>query len=214
MGFAKAPSRQDRLVYAAAAVLLAYPDEEQARNLALVEEALAESGALPRFQPTLDHLRSLPLMEAQSFHVQEFDLSRRHALHLSYWTDGDTRRRGEVLASIKAVYRESGLLVDTAGELPDHLPMVLEFTAADPERGLALLNRFRASLELIRLGLLADDLPHAGVLVAVCDLLPGASPQTRAEVQARFGQVQPIELVGLDPSLPSGLALVDARSLR
>ena len=86
--------------------------------------------------------------------------------------------------------------------------------AADPERGLALLNRFRASLELIRLGLLADDLPHAGVLVAVCDLLPGASPQTRAEVQARFGQVQPIELVGLDPSLPSGLALVDARSLR
>ena len=62
--------------------------------------------------------------------------------------------------------------------------------------------------------LLADDLPHAGVLVAVCDLLPGASPQTRAEVQARFGQVQPIELVGLDPSLPSGLALVDARSLR
>ena len=119
-----------------------------------------------------------------------------------------------MLASIKAVYRESGLLVDIAGELPDHLPMVLEFTAADPERGLALLNRFRASLELIRLGLLADDLPHAGVLVAVCDLLPGASPQTRAEVQARFGQVQPIELVGLDPSLPSGLALVDARSLR
>ncbi len=198
----------------AAAMLLAYPEPELLERIDLVQAALTDTGALEQFRPVLAHLRGAPLGELQSYHVQEFDLSRRHALHLSYWTDGDTRRRGEVLASIKAVYRESGLLVDIAGELPDHLPMVLEFTAADPERGLALLNRFRASLELIRLGLLADDLPHAGVLVAVCDLLPGASPQTRAEVQARFGQVQPIELVGLDPSLPSGLALVDARSLR
>ena len=29
------------------------------------------------------------------WYVQEYDLSRRHSLHLSYWTDGDTRRRGE-----------------------------------------------------------------------------------------------------------------------
>jgi nitrate reductase delta subunit len=76
--------------------------------------------------------------------------------------------------------------------------MVLEFTAADPERGFGLLDRFRASVELIRLGLAKDNLPHAGVLTAICDLLPGPSPTTRAEVQTRFGEVQPIELVGLD----------------
>lgn len=191
-------ARDDVVVCQAAALVLAYPEAELLERLDVIEAALTDAGALERFLPVLTHLRGAALGELQAFHVQEFDLSRRHALHLSYWTDGDTRRRGEVLASIKAVYRESGLVVDAGGELPDHLPMVLEFAAVDPGRGFDLLNRFRASLELIRLGLVADVLPHAGVLEAVCGLLPGASPRTRAEVQARFGDIQPMELVGLD----------------
>jgi nitrate reductase delta subunit len=182
----------------AAALVLAYPEAELLKQLDTIEAALAGSPAAEQFAPVLAHLRSLSLREAQSYHVQEFDLSRKHALHLSYWTDGDTRRRGEVLAEIKGVYRESGLLVDTGGELPDYLPMVLEFAATDPARGLELLQRFRASLELIRLGLEADRLPHAGVLAAICACLPGESPRTRAEVQARYGEVQPVEFVGLD----------------
>ena len=112
----------------------------------------------------------MPIMELQSWYVQEFDLSRRHALHLTYWTDGDTRRRGEVLAAIKQTYRDSGLLVDLAGELPDYLPMVLEFAAVGaPASGVALLNTYRASLELLRIGLAEDKLPQAGVVAAVCD---------------------------------------------
>jgi nitrate reductase delta subunit len=182
----------------AAALVLAYPEAGLLDRLDTIEAALAGTPAAERFAPVLAHLRGQSLREVQSYHVQEFDLSRRHALHLSYWTDGDTRRRGEVLAEIKGVYRESGLLVDTGGELPDYLPMVLEFAATDPARGLELLQRFRASLELIRLGLEADRLPHAGVLAAVCACLPGDSPRTRAEVQARYGEVQPVEFVGLD----------------
>ncbi|MCW5954767.1 MAG: hypothetical protein KIT69_21135, partial [Propionibacteriaceae bacterium] len=91
-----------------------------------------------------------------------------------------------------------GLLVATGGELPDYLPMMLEFAVADPERGAGLLQRFRASLELLRLGLTKDGLPHAGVLEAVCGRLPGESPQTHAEVQARYGEARPMEFVGLD----------------
>lgn len=186
------------VVFQAAALVLAYPDEALPDRLDVIEDALAGTDAFALFAPVLDHLRGGPLAELQSYHVQEFDLSRKHALHLSYWTDGDTRRRGEVLAEVKQVYRDSGLLVDTGGELPDYLPMVLEFAVADAERGRDLLQRFRASLELIRLGLTADRLPHAGVLEAICRCLPGESPKTRAEVQARFGEVQPVELVGLD----------------
>jgi len=187
------------VIYAAAAVALAYPDQEVLDRLPLVEQALTEVDALSGFAPTLAHLRSMPLMEAQSWHVQEFDLSRRHAMHLTYWTDGDTRRRGEVLAAIKQTYRDSGLLVDLGGELPDYLPMVLEFAAnGAPALGVALLNTYRASLELLRLGLLKDKLPHAGVVAAICDTLGGPSPQTRAEVQQLIG-APPSELVGLDP---------------
>lgn len=192
------------VVFQAAALCLSYPDTELLDRLDLIEQALAGTPAAEQFAPVLAHLRGRPLVDLQSFHIQEFDLSRRHALHLSYWTDGDTRRRGEVLAEVKAVYRESGLLVDTAGELPDYLPMVLEFAVADPERGVELLQRFRASLELIRLGLEKDGLPHAGVLASVCECLPGESPATLAEVQARYGQAQPVEFVGLNDVVRSG----------
>jgi nitrate reductase delta subunit len=154
---------QTAVVFQAAALVLTYPEAELLSRLDTIEAAL-DGPAAERFAPLLAHLRGTGLSKLQSFHIQEFDLSRRHALHLSYWTDGDTRRRGEVLAEIKGVYRESGLLVDTGGELPDYLPMVLEFAVADPERGVALLQRFRASVELLRLGLTKDGLPHAGPL--------------------------------------------------
>jgi nitrate reductase molybdenum cofactor assembly chaperone NarJ/NarW len=199
-----------RLVLKAASLVLAYPDEELLGRLSTIEHALAGTTAQPQFAPVLHHLRQGPtttptgplthLARLQAFHVAEFDLSRKHALHLSYWTDGDTRRRGAALVDVQSTYRESGLEVDPAGELPDYLPLVLEFAAAAPEAGLALLQRFRASLELIRLGLVADALPHAGVLEAVCDLLPGEAAHSLAEVQARFGEAQPIEFVGLSES--------------
>ncbi len=71
----------------------------------------------------------------QTHYVEVFDLSRKHTLYLSYWTDGDTRRRGEVLAAFKQRYRRSGFLVDTPGELPDYLPLVLEYAARRPATG-------------------------------------------------------------------------------
>ncbi|RRD46627.1 nitrate reductase molybdenum cofactor assembly chaperone [Tessaracoccus sp. OH4464_COT-324] len=186
------------VVFQAAGMLLSYPDEELLARLDLVESAVEEVGQGHYFHPTLAHLRSAPLMELQAFHVQEFDLSRRHALHLTYWTDGDTRRRGEVLAAIKQTYRDSGLLVDLAGELPDFLPMVLEFAATgSPELGVALLNAYRASLELLRIGLAEDKLPQEGVVAAVCQQLGGPSPKTRAEVRDLLAG-PPVETVGLD----------------
>jgi nitrate reductase delta subunit len=191
-------TRDQRVVYSAAALLLSYPDEQLLASLPMVEAAASEVGVGELFAPTITHLRSMPLMDAQAWHVQEFDLSRRHALHLTYWTDGDTRRRGEVLAAIKQTYRDSGLLVDLDGELPDYLPMVLEFCAnGDPEAGVGLLNTYRASLELLRLGLERDDLPHAGVVAAICRTLGGPTPASRAEVQRLIGG-PPTETVGLE----------------
>lgn len=156
-------------------------------------------GGLGRF---LDYLEGTPLGELERRYVDVFDISRRHALYLSYWTDGDTRRRGEVLAGFKAAYRASGFLVDTGGELPDYLPMVLEFSAvADPMAGEQLLRAYRPSLELLRIALIEGDSAYADVLVAVCATLPGASPADRAAVQAMAGG-PPTETVGLEPYDP------------
>ena len=198
-----------RIVRQAASYLLGYPDQALLDRLPLVRSALVEQG-IHDLDELLDHLAVATLEQAQREYVEVFDLSRRHALYLSYWTDGDTRRRGEVLARFKQAYRDSGFLVDTSGELPDFLPMVLEFAAvADPAGGEALLREYRASLELLRIGLLEDDaasVRYAGVVAAVCATLPGASPADRAAVQAMVDG-PPIETVGLEPYDPRLLPL-------
>lgn len=201
--------RRTQVVYLSAAWCLSYPTEELRGRIPLMRAALAEfPGAAAPFEPVLGSLERADLGAVQSEYVQEFDLSKRHSLHLSYWTDGDTRRRGEVLAGFKKVYRQCDVVVDTHGELPDFLPMVLEFAATvDMAAGRELLITFRPSLEMLRLALLDASLPHAGVLQALCDTLPGESPADRNAVMTMAGFGPPTESVGLDPYDPRLLPL-------
>lgn len=139
-----------------------------------------------------------PLPELQQHYVDVFDMNGKHALYLSYWTDGDTRRRGEVLSTFKARYRAGGVLVDTGGELPDYLPMVLEYAArVDPDAGGELLTDYRPSLELLRIALTERDTPYADPVAAVCATLPGESPQDRAAVMRMAAAGPPTETVGV-----------------
>ena len=194
-----------RVVRQVASWCLDYPDRELVERLPQLRAALEEAPTSPPVEALLrlvGHLGRQPLDALQREYVDTFDLHRQCTLYLSYWTDGDTRRRGEVLARFKAAYRASGFLVDTHGELPDHLPMVLEFAAvADPVAGEELLREYRPSLELLRIGLVEDRSPYADVVAAVCATLPGASPADRAAVQAMVGG-PPTESVGLEPYDP------------
>lgn len=200
-----------RVVHQVASWCLGYPDEALIGRVALLRSALAEqppSEAVRLLAGFVDHLASIDPDSLRTEYVDTFDLNRRHTLYLSYWTDGDTRRRGATLAAIKQRYRVAsgtgpGWLVDTGGELPDHLPMVLEYAAlADPVDGRALLAEFRASLELIRLALAERGSPYSDVLAAVCATLPGRSPRSRAEATALAEGGPPTETVGVGPDEP------------
>ncbi|MCR6688737.1 nitrate reductase molybdenum cofactor assembly chaperone [Cellulomonas sp.] len=200
-----------RLVHQIASWCLGYPDDAFVERLPLLTAATEE---LPRgrardgLRGFLDHAVATPADVLRTDYVRIFDLSRKQALYLSYWTDGDTRRRGEVLAGFKERYRASGFLVDTRGELPDHLPLVLEYAAvADPQDGTALLQEYRASLELTRFALIDAGTPYAGVLEAVCSTLPGESPADRAAVHRMAAAGPPTESVGLDSADPRLLPL-------
>ena len=143
--------QQVRVTHQVASWCLSYPDEALLAQLPVLRRAVADLPSGPArhgFIEFLEHVERTPLGELQQNYVAVFDLNRRHALHLSYWTDGDTRRRGEVLLAFKARYRASGFLVNTRGELPDHLPLVLEYSAvADPNDGPILLQEYRPSFE-------------------------------------------------------------------
>lgn len=183
----------------AAALLLGYPDEDWPARLALVREGvgrLTGPGTAPllRFCATV---QDTPVLDLAARYVTTFDRSRRRTLHLTYYTDGDTRRRGAALAALKARYRAHGWQ-PPEDELPDHLPLVLEFAARCPEPGTRLLQDHRPGIELLAMALTDRSSPYADVLAAVLATLPDA-PHGRAAALALARTGPPTESVGLAP---------------
>lgn len=191
-------SRRDRVILQAAAHLLDYPDAAWRERLPLVRNALAAvgGGAARKLVKFVDQTSTPPASDTASHYVDVFDFKNRHSLYLTWWLDGDTRRRGASLVELKAAYRDAGFEF-TDAELPDYLPVVLEFGAATGDLGLLL--RHRPGLELLRLALAEHGTSYGKVLEAVCSTLPGASPKDRAAARALAAGGPPRETVGLDP---------------
>ncbi len=190
--------RNRRIVLRVASSCLCFPDDDVIAAVPTLRAALSDTTGTAGLEEFLTHLaEGAPDVRRQEY-VDLFDLSRKQTLDLSYWTDGDTRRRGETLAIFKRVYRDSGFLVELHGELPDHLAIVTEFAAFAPRAGTTLLQKYRAPLELIRLALAERGSPYAGVVSAVCGVLPGPSPRDRTEAYAMAPPPPKVELVGLD----------------
>lgn len=70
-------------------------------------------------------LASDPL-ELQGAYVQCFDLTAEHSLHLTHHIFGEEKTRGPALIDLGEFYRSYGLQADEK-ELPDYLPVMLEF---------------------------------------------------------------------------------------
>ena len=153
------------VLYQAAALCLTYPDDDFRARLPLLREAA------PQLREFVDHAALTEPQELAAHYVQVFDFKNRHSLYLSWWQDGDTRRRGMSLVRFKDVYRAAGLEF-TGEELPDFLPAVLEFAARTGDTG--LLTEHREGLEQLRSRLTGFGTPYASVLDAVCATLPTA----------------------------------------
>jgi nitrate reductase molybdenum cofactor assembly chaperone NarJ/NarW len=194
-------TRDQAVVLQAASVCLQYPDDTVLPMLPLVRRAVDQlPGGTPRERLTafLDAAGATPPTRMAEHYVEVFDTRRRCCLYLTWWTDGETRRRGAALAALKARYRTAGVELDTT-ELPDFLPAVLEFAAtADLAAGLQLLQEHRAGLELLRLALLETATLYSGPVEAVCALLPGPSPADVAAAKALARTGPPREQVGLE----------------
>lgn len=192
---------QDRLVWQAASLLLAYPDDGLAGRLDAVDELLGHISGPPAalLQQTVAALRAREPMAAAMDYVATFDMRRRATMYLTYWTAGDTRNRGREMLAFATAYREAGVQ-PPGGEAPDHLTVVLEFAATvDPEVGRRLLDQHRVPIDVLR-GALADaKSPYEPTVAAVCETLPAATDQElrRAERLAKAGP--PAEAVGLQP---------------
>lgn len=199
---------------ALASLVLRYPDQgllDRLPDLTAVASTLPHHHREPmtRF---LEHLATTSLIDLQAEYVATFDLKRRCCLYLSYYLNGDTRRRGLALVGFKQVYRAAGL-VPSDDELPDFLPVVLEFAATgDGRRGQDLLVAHRRGLEVLRAALREMRSPYADVVDAVVDTLPAASDADRDAAAVLAMEGPPTELVGLAPFDLPGTIGTGARS--
>lgn len=192
--------------WAACSVLLDYPTEQLLASLDDIEALVAGDRSLVLL---LSHLRSTGLRELQEEYVSTFDHSRRCALYLTYFSYGDTRRRGAALVQFKQAYRRAGVEWDDAsGELPDHLCAVLQFGATvDADAAWKLLNDHRAGIEMLRLSLAGWERgqgrgtgsPWLGALEALVATLPELQGDQYDAVRRLVEQGPPDEEVGLEP---------------
>lgn len=195
-----------RTVYQVASLCLAYPTQELVDQVPTLRRALDEArhagarsaGEMGAF---LDHLEGTPLVELQDAYVQTFDLRRRCCLFLTYYGYGDTRRRGMALLDLKLAYRASGVELSD-DELPDHLCVLLEFTATvDPPVGRVLLTDLRPGIELLRLSLEDRRSPYVHVVQAITGTFPTLEGDTKDVVARLIASGPPDEEVGAESYL-------------
>lgn len=120
-------------LYATVARLLDYPTLELKDNLGLAAAWVEQHRGLDerdreRLSGAVAWMQRCDLLELQMKYTQTFDLTPEHSLHLTRHSFGDGRKRGPALARLAAHYKSQGLhAVD--GELPDYLPLMLEYAA-------------------------------------------------------------------------------------
>jgi nitrate reductase delta subunit len=159
----------------ALAWLLRYPDAELRAAVPALRDALHAEGALTPgrladIDALVDRLRGLPALAAEAEYVELFDRSRRTALHLFEHVHGDSRDRGAAMVNLALTYERAGLAF-TAGELPDYLPVVLEFASTQPQQqAREFLREIAHLVRAIFTGLAERGSAYAGVLAAVLDL--------------------------------------------
>lgn len=190
-------------VFGCASVLLSYPDEHNASDLAAVGAALGTMPSGPArsaLGAAVDWLAQMSALEAAATYVDTFDLRRGVCLHLTYYRHGDTRERGMALTALVDAFRGAGFGI-IPGELPDYLPALLELAAAHPA-GATVLAEHRMALDALHLALDKADSRYAGVVAAVRDALPGPTRQDRQALRRYRAEGPPSEKVGLEPFAP------------
>lgn len=201
--------------------LLSYPDAELRAHLgelqaALRSERVLGSARLAELETLLHQLAARDPIEVEADYVQLFDRGRSTSLHLFEHVHGDSRERGPAMIDLARTYEQAGLYL-AEGELPDYLPVVLEFVSTlGAKEARAFLGETTHILQSLFSALLKRQSPYASVLGALLEIAGEKAQAVKVaeeppldesweepvvfggcstEGQAKPGQPQPIRIV-------------------
>jgi len=183
-------------------LLMSYPETKWIAHLddceaALLREKLLPGKSLASILAFIADLKSSDIYAAQEEYVVTFDGGRSHCLHLFEHIHGDSRDRGQAMVNLAAAYEEKGLFIDKA-ELPDYLPLFLEYLSlCPPEESLALLGEPINIIGTIAARLEAKQSRYAALFNALVALSRIKPDSTRIE-NALLGDGEDTSLEALD----------------
>ncbi|WP_310607930.1 nitrate reductase molybdenum cofactor assembly chaperone [Buttiauxella brennerae] len=117
--------------------LLEYPDAALWQHQQELRDALAEGGALNLQQAAqlnnfISTLCGGDLLDAQASYSELFDRGRATSMLLFEHVHGESRDRGQAMVNLMNQYQQAGMEIDSR-ELPDHLPLYLEYLSQREE---------------------------------------------------------------------------------
>jgi nitrate reductase molybdenum cofactor assembly chaperone NarJ/NarW len=184
--------------------LLSYPTAELQAVVPEMRAALDAERRLPqknrdRVDRLLDEIATRDLYDLQERYVLLFDRTRSLSLNLFEHVHGESRDRGQAMVDLMALYDRHGLAMNS-NDLPDHLPLFLEFLSEIPEaEARGLIAETVHILEAIRQRLKRRKVPYSSVFSCV---------QVLAEARPIGSVVE--ALLGAPDDNPDDLAALDA----
>lgn len=184
-------------------LLLTYPTEELLKGLPDLKSALAEDAALGDRELKLvtrliDDIGRLDLYDAQERYVFLFDRTRTLSLHLFEHVHGESRDRGQAMVDLMAMYEADGFEID-AKELPDFLPMFLEYLSNKPEtEARELLGQTAHIITVLKQRLRKRDTVYVNAFVALETIATGKPDAKLVRELLAVPEDDPNDLEALD----------------
>lgn len=190
-------------IYKILSVLLSYPEKDLQYCAPEMLEILSNVTAIPgpqraRLIDLIVRLSKGDLLDAQSAYVDLFDRTRALSLHLFEHVHGESRDRGQAMVSLRERYQQAGLDI-AANELPDYLPLFLEFLSRQaPEEARTMLADTNAILAAMSERLKGRNSDYAAIFECLI-ALSQSEPDSETLSRLRETKVEnPQDLAALD----------------
>lgn len=189
--------------FRALSALLAYPTAELQAAVPAIRQTIAAEGVIPLTQaltlePLLDSLAGDDLYDLEERYVLLFDRSRTLSLNLFEHIHGESRDRGGAMVDLLETYRAGGFDL-TGPELPDHLPVLLEFLSTQPlADARAILADAGHILVALAERLARRDSLYAPVLAALVAVAQATDQSDEARALLAEQDDDPTDLAALD----------------
>ncbi len=189
--------------FKALSALLTYPDAELQQAADEIAAVLEAEAAIPaRLRGALRALAAElgtgDLYDLQERYVLLFDRTRSLSLHLFEHVHGESRDRGQAMIDLKSLYENGGLSIQAA-ELPDFLPLFLEFLSTRPRAEAAdLLGQTAHILAALAERLHKRRSPYEAVFRALVALAAAAPKDAELAGLLETPDPDPTDLAALD----------------